>query len=103
MTIPNTELRPETSINLEIGTNLIHHYIDFELAAYWTKVFNLMTKLPTEINGTSTFNLANNDVQLVSLQNSGSANIYGLHTAFRLKFNNLLNWTTTTTFTKRGL
>lgn len=100
LTIPNTELRPETSINLEIGTNLIHHYIDFELAAYCTKVFNLMTKLPTEINGTSTFNLANNDVQLVSLQNSGSANIYGLHTAFRLKFNNLLNWTTTTTFTK---
>ena len=100
LTVPNINLKPETSINYEIGSSFINRYLDLDLATYFTKVFNLMTKKETNLNGSSDIFLNGNKLNLISLQNSGIANIYGLFTAFRFKFNNQLNWRTTTTFTK---
>jgi hemoglobin/transferrin/lactoferrin receptor protein len=100
LTVPNINLKPETSINYEIGSSFINRYLDLDLATYFTKVFNLMTKKETNLNGIPDILLNGNKLNLISLQNSGIANIYGLFTALRFKFNNQLNWRTTTTFTK---
>lgn len=100
LTIPNIKLKPETSLNAEIGSNIIHKYLDLDFAIYATKVFNLMTKKPTNLDGIPSVVLNGNKLNLVSLQNSGTANIYGIFTAIRLKLTSQLNWRTTTTFTK---
>lgn len=100
LTIPNPQLKPETSVNYEIGSNFISKYLDFDIAGYFTQVFNLMTKLPTFINGNSTLEVNNELLRLVSIQNSGTANIYGGFGAVRLKINERLNWYSTVTLTQ---
>ncbi len=100
LTIPNPNLKPETSINYELGSNLMHEVIDFDVAGFYTQVFDLMTKLPTTLGGDSSLTLNGEELTLVSVQNSGIANIYGVFGAFRLKFSPRLNWHTTATITK---
>ena len=100
LTIPNPTLKPETSVNYEIGSNFLSKYFDFDVVAYFTQVFNLMTKLPTSLNGNQTITTNGSELNLVSLQNSGTANIYGAFAAVRVKLNNHFNWYTTTSFTK---
>lgn len=100
LTIPNPLLKPETSVNYEIGSNYMHQYVDFDAAVFYTQVFNLMTKLSANLNGDSTINLNGDDLNLVSVQNGGTANIYGLFGAVRVKFNDRLNWHSTATLTK---
>ena len=100
LTVPNPNLEPETSLNYEIGSNLIHQYFDFDFAVFYTKVFNLMTKLPTEINGESRLLKDGDNLNLVSVQNNGLANIYGIFGATKLKFTSRLDLTSTFTLTK---
>ena len=100
LTVPNTNLNPETSLNYEIGSNYMHHYIDFDISCFYTKVFNLMTKLPTEINGESTLYNNGQSLNLVSIQNSGTANIYGAFGVFKFKLSNRFDITSTCTITK---
>lgn len=100
LTIPNPSLKPETSVNYEIGSSFISKYIDFDVAGYFTQVFNLMTKLPTELDGNSTLDLNGDLVNLVSVQNGGTANIYGAFGAIRVKLNGRVNWHSTATITQ---
>ena len=100
LTIPNTNLSPETSLNYELGSNYMHHYIDFDFACFYTQVYNLMTKLPTQINGSEIVSRNGEDINLVSVQNSGRANIYGLFGVLKFKFTNRLELTSTCTATK---
>lgn len=100
LTIPNPNLKPETSLNYEIGNNWIQKYLDFDLAIFYTQVFNLMTKLPTEIRGESTILNDLDTLTLVSIQNNDLANIYGAFGATKFKFTNRLELTSTFTFTK---
>lgn len=100
LSIPNTNLKPETSVNYELGSNYLGRYLDFDVAVYYTQIFDLMTKLNTNIAGVDSINLNGEDLNLVSLQNSGKANIYGAFLALRLKLTNRLNWYTTATYTK---
>ena len=100
LTIPNPNLKPETSLNYEIGSNWIHQYFDLDFAVFYTQVFDLMTKLPTEINGESTLLNDEDELNLVSIQNNGLANIYGVFGATKLKLTNRLDLTSTFTFTK---
>jgi hemoglobin/transferrin/lactoferrin receptor protein len=100
LTIPNPDLKPETSINYEFGSNLMHEIVDFDVAGFYTQVFDLMTKLPTTLGGDSSLTFNGEELNLVSVQNSGTANIYGVFGAFRLKFSPRLNWHTTATITK---
>lgn len=100
LTVPNPNLSPETSLNYEIGSNYMQQYIDFDFACFYTQVFNLMTKLPTEINGTSTLLRSGDALNLVSVQNSGKANIYGFFGVLKFKFTSRLELTSTCTATK---
>ena len=59
-----------------------------------------MTKLPTEINGESTLINDEDELKLVSIQNNGLGNIYGVFGATKLKFTNRLDLTSTLTFIK---
>ena len=59
-----------------------------------------MTKLPTQINGESTLSNEEDNLNLVSIQNNGLANVYGVFGATKLKFTNRLELTSTFTFTK---
>ena len=100
LTVPNPDLNPEKSLNYEIGSNYMQQYIDFDIAVFYTQVFNLMTKLPAEINGNSTLYNDGEELSLVSIQNSGKANIYGVFGNVKFKFNNRLDLTSTLTVTK---
>lgn len=100
LTIPNTSLIPETSVNYELGSNYIGKYLDFDGAVYFTQVFNLMTKLPASAGGSSTITVNGDALNLVALQNSGTAHLYGAFLSLRLKLTNRLNWFSTATYTK---
>ena len=100
LTIPNPNLKPETSINGEVGSNYMNRYFDIDVAFFYTQVVDLMTKLPTNIDGVSTVDLNGDNVNLVSVQNDGVANVYGGFIALRLKLSNTLNWHSTATVTK---
>ena len=100
ITIPNPNLKPETSINGEVGSNYMNRYFDIDVAFFYTQVVDLMTKLPTNIDGVSTVDLNGDNVNLVSVQNDGVANVYGGFIALRLKLSNTLNWHSTATVTK---
>ena len=56
-----------------------------------------MTKLPTEINGESRLLKDGDNLNFVSVQNNGLANIYGIFGATKLKFTSRLDLTSTFT------
>lgn len=100
LTIPNTTLIPENSISGELGSAWESSRLEFDVAVFYTRVYNIMVKDSiTYLNETSIL-IDGEDLTLVGNVNNGTADIYGAFAAIKLNIATGLSLSTTGTLTK---
>lgn len=100
LTIPNAQLKPETSLSGEVGSSYQGRRFEYDMAGFYTRVFEIMTKDFISINGQDSININGESLTLVSNVNNGTADIFGVFAAVRLNLSRSLSISSTATITK---
>ncbi len=79
--VPASDLRPETSKNIEIGYKMAGKALNFNIAYYYTRIQDLIDRIPLSYNGDSIFNGS----KVYKKANVGEAYITGLELDFQTK------------------
>jgi outer membrane receptor protein involved in Fe transport len=80
--IPNPDLKPEQTHNLDLGLKYISAEARAELVLYYTRLSDLLSSADAALNGMSTITIAEQVFKLKSKQNIGSGYISGLEASF---------------------
>lgn len=76
--VPNSNLRPEHTINYETGLDWkVNGKLRFEGSSYYTRLIDGMVRMPFEIQGMNTIMYDGQEYPMAALTNTSSAEIYG--------------------------
>lgn len=100
LTIPNVELKPETSISGEIGSSYEGVKFEYDIAVFYTRVFDIMVKDSLSIGGQTSLLIEGENLNLVGNVNNGTADIYGAFAAIKWNIANGLSLSSTATLTR---
>jgi hemoglobin/transferrin/lactoferrin receptor protein len=97
---PNPDLKPERTNNFELGfSTLIHNKVKLDASIYYTQIHDLITMLPSKLNGLDSAVYSEKNTKVFSYQNAQEAYIYGYSIQFaadvlqNVSFNSSLNYT----------
>ncbi len=94
VTIPNNELKPETSYNMEISYKKeIQGKFTADVVAYYSRLNNAIVRAPFEVEGSSTITIGAEEFQIFAQQNTNKAHIYGVGGKIQYQLNP--NWAIT--------
>lgn len=94
VTVPNNELKPETSYNMEISYKKeIQGKFTADVVAYYSRLNNAIVRAPFEVEGSSTISIGTEVFQVFAQQNTNKAHIYGLGGKIQYQLNP--NWAIT--------
>lgn len=85
--VPSTGLKPERSISYELGYKLAEKRINFNVSAYYSKIKDLIDRVPSTYNGDSLIDGS----QVYTKANVGEAFVIGIETEFEVKATNHLS------------
>lgn len=100
LTIPNADLKPETSVSGEIGSSYEGAKVEFDVALFYTRVFDIMVKDSIGIGNQSSLMIDGENLNLVGNINNGTADIYGAFAAFKWNIATGLSLSSTATITR---
>ena len=97
---PNPDLKPERTNNFELGFSaLIHNKVKLDASIYYTQIQDVITMLPSKLNGLDSAVYNDKNTKVFSYQNAQKGYIYGysLQVAAdflqNVSFNSSLNYT----------
>ncbi|TSA43351.1 MAG: TonB-dependent receptor, partial [Chitinophagaceae bacterium] len=89
VTVPNVNLKPERTINYELGvTKIFNHKTKWENYIYYTKFANVVITSDDKFNGKDSILYDGSMSKVVSNQNKGEAFIYGFSSNLISQINN---------------
>ena len=100
LTIPSPKLKSETAYSGEIGTAFAGTKFKYDIALFYTRVYDLMIKDTVFTNGQTEISVDGEVLDIVSNVNNGIADIYGVFSSVKINILRNLNITSTATFTK---
>ena len=97
---PNPDLKPERTNNFELGfSTLIYKKVKLDASIYYTLIQDLITMLPSKLNGLDSAVYSGKNTKVFSYQNAQEAYIYGYNIQVaadvlqNVSFNSSLNYT----------
>jgi hemoglobin/transferrin/lactoferrin receptor protein len=100
LTIPNPNLESETAYSGEIGTAYSGTKLKYDVALFYTRVYNLMLKDTVLANGQSEIVIDGETLDIVSNVNNGIADLYGVFASVKVNIFRNFNFASTATITK---
>ncbi len=100
LTIPNPDLKSETAYSGEIGTAFSGSKIKYDIALFYTRVYDLMIKDTINTNGQSEIVVDGETLDIVSNVNNGIADLYGVFASVKINILRNFNFASTGTLTK---
>lgn len=86
--VPNNDLSPEKSINIETGIHLkIKNVITLQLQVFQTQITDAIERRESTLNGLDSMNYDGEMMKIMMNTNIGSATIKGVNFAYQLKIN----------------
>ena len=99
--VPTEGLKPEYTWNAElrIANEIVEDAVDFELAAFYTLIQDVIVQTPSQLNGSDSLLYEGELAQIAVNANEDEAFIYGGSAALTVRFDDQWTWTTTATKT----
>ena len=98
--VPNIDLRPEHSLNSEVGVIFRSDQITFQSTVFHSLLFNAMVRRPFSLNGADSIFYEGSLSQVQALVNTGSARIYGASGKLQFNITDHFRITSTINYTK---
>ena len=93
--VPSTDLSPETSTNFEVGQKTATSSLNFNTSLFYTKISNLIDRIPTSYNGDSLINGS----RIYTKANVGEAFVAGVELELEKKIATMLSIRGSMTYT----
>ena len=99
--IPNNQLSPEKSINIETGIRLkIRDLLNLQIQVFQTQITDAIERRGASLNGSDSINYDGEMMKVMMNTNIGSASISGINFAYQLKINEHISHNTIVNFLK---
>jgi hemoglobin/transferrin/lactoferrin receptor protein len=99
--IPNNQLSPEKSINIETGIRLkIRDMLNLQIQVFQTQITDAIERREASLNGSDSINYDGEMMKVMMNTNIGSASISGINFAYQLKINEHISHNTIVNFLK---
>lgn len=88
LVVPNPDLKPERSYNIEAGTvKTFSDKLKLDFAGYYTQIVDAMERKDFTFNGQSTIRYQGNKSNIQAVQNVAKAYVYGIQTGLEFNWN----------------